>query len=94
MQNELINLIRALKILGKDELCQKLKLAIAKKEKINTDKIDLSYSYECRELRQSNKEKLKEFRKEFKKVFDDAFVNGLENPEEIALMHVIDKFDL
>ena len=94
MKNDIINLIKTLRILGKDELCQKMKLSLAKEEKINTEKIDLSYSYECRELRKNDKEKLQEFRKEFKKVFDEAFLDGLDNPEEIALMHVINKFDL
>lgn len=94
MENELISLAKRMKLLGKEDLCQKIKLSIAKETKTNSDKSDLSYSYICRELRKNDKDKLKEVQKEFKKVFDDAFLEGLENPQEIALLHIIKKFNV
>jgi site-specific recombinase len=50
---------------------------------LNT-KADLSYSSIMRDLKDKPEER-KLFMETFKKAFDDAFINELDNPEEIAL---------
>lgn len=53
---------------------------------------NLTYSFIVRELRLKGEEDIaKQFQEKFKKAFDEAFLEELENPEEIALMEAMNK---
>ncbi len=57
-------------------------------------KIDLTYSAACREIRKKQPNKLKPFQKLFKQKFDEALIEGLDDPEDSALMECLNKMEL
>jgi hypothetical protein len=87
--NVLRKIAKDLKNINEDDICEKIILAIAMETNAKDAKPELSYSYICRDLNKRNNKDLKEFQDCFKKSFDEAFINGLENPEEVALMQSI-----
>ena len=92
MINELKTLrkiAKDLKILGEDDICNKISLAISMETNAKDAKPELSYSYICRDLNKKDPETLKVFQSCFKEIFDKAFLEGFDNPEEIALMQAI-----
>ncbi len=54
---------------------------------------DASYSATMRKLRKGDKNKLRQFQQAFKKSFDDAYCQGLEPVENIALLAALKKID-
>ena len=52
----------------------------------NAEDIELSYSAIMRDLNKNNKDDIEKFRLVFKKTFDEANIEGLEEPERIALI--------
>ena len=96
MINELKTLrkiAKDLKNLGEDDICNKISLAISMETNAKDAKPELSYSYICRELNKKDVNALKVFQNCFKRSFDEAFLEGLENPEEIALIQAIQEVD-
>jgi hypothetical protein len=82
-------LAKHFKNVGNENLSNKLLLIISANTGLNNPRSDLSYSYIIRKLRKNDKENLDKFMKVFKNSFDDAYIENLENPEQIALLSAI-----
>ena len=82
------------RLYGEDEICNKLVFAISSETNAQDAKPDLSYSFICRELRKDDPEKLKEFQVAFKKAFDEAFLAGMKNIDDVALLQAIKEINL
>lgn len=84
-------LAKKLRDQGKHELCDELISAFASSSKHSViPRPDLSYSFIMRNLRKSEDEKrAKEFQKAFKEAYDEAFIEGLENIDDVALLQAI-----
>jgi len=78
---------------GNDRLATRALIALAKETGSPTPRSDLSYSYIMRELRKEDPDKLHKFMVVFKKAFDKAYVEELEDPDNIALMEALQAVD-
>lgn len=88
-------LAKDFRLVGEDKLCEKILLALADITEASDVKADLSYSFIMRELRKSNnKDRVKEFQTAYKRAFDDAFLSGVDNLDEVALIQAIQEIDL
>jgi hypothetical protein len=86
-------LTKELRLRGVDEVCNKVVLAIFSETNAQDAKPDLSYSFILRKLRKSP-ERAKEFQIAFKKAFDQAFLEGLHNPDDAAMLQAIQEIDM
>ena len=92
--NELRRLCKDLKLVGEDELADKVMCALAAVTDTEHPRIDLSYTYVMRKLRKDkDDEKVSEFQRVFKDTFDQALDEDLEDPAELALMKAIQHVD-
>jgi len=87
-------LAKEFRIQGEDEICNKIVFAISSEINAQDARPDLSYSFVCREFRKSNPEKLKEFQIAFKKAFDEAFLAGLDNIDDVAMLQAVKEINL
>jgi hypothetical protein len=92
--DELRRLCKDLKLVGEDDLADKVLCAIAAATDTKSPRADLSYTYVMRQLRKDkDPEKVKTFQVVFKKTFDQALDADLEDPAELALMKAIKHVD-
>jgi hypothetical protein len=92
--NELRVICKDLKLVGEDELADKVLCAIAAVTDAEKPRSDLSYTYVMRKLRQDgDPEKVRTFQVTFKDTFDQALDEDLEDPAELALMKAIKHVD-
>jgi transketolase len=92
---KLNKLAKDLKLLGINNICNKITLAISKETDAKNAKPDISYSFILRKLRKKDPEKAKEFQIKFKEAFDEGFLAGLDNFDDAAMLQTIQemKFD-
>lgn len=83
---DLRKIAKDLRILGEEDLVDKVLCALSAVTGTEYPNADLSYSYIMRQLRKGDKDRQHEFQISFKQAFDEAIDNDIENPEEIALM--------
>jgi len=94
MDKKTRKLIQRLRADGRHDMCDRL-IAQAKPDNSVSPRPDLSYSFIMRRLRQlGDKDRIKEFQKAFKDAFDEAYIEGLDNYDDVALMQAIQKVEL
>jgi len=92
--DELRDLCKKLKLIGQDDLADKIACALSALAGTKKPKSELSYSYIIRKLRKENDNDRKwQFQIAFKNTFDKAISEKLENPEQIALMSAVKAID-
>ena len=89
MIKNLRKLAKEARLAGKDKICDRVLIAIAKETDLATPRSDLSYSYIMRKLRKEDSDKAKEFMKAFKKAFDEAYIEEIDEPDQVALMEAM-----
>ena len=87
-------LAKELRLHGANEVCNKVVLAIFSETNAQDAKPDLSYSFILRKLRNESPERAREFQIAFKKAFDQAFLEGLHNPDDAAMLQAIQEIDM
>jgi hypothetical protein len=87
-------LAKEFRIQGENEICNKIVFAISSEINAQDARPDLSYSFVCRELRKTDLEKLREFQIAFKKAFDEAFLAGLDNIDDVAMLQAVKETNL
>lgn len=93
IDNELRKIAKDLRLLGEDDLVDKVLCALSAVTGTEHPNADLSYSYVMRQLRKGDKERQHKFQVTFKEAFDEAIDNDIENPEEAALMTALMAID-
>lgn len=94
MDKKLRKLAKRLRIEGKHEMCDSL-IASAASPKSISPRPDLSYSYIMRQLRKAgDKERIRDFQKAFKDAFDEAYIEDVENADDVALLQAIQECNL
>lgn len=92
--SDLRKLAKDLRIHGLDDVCDKVVLAIFAETNARDARPDLSYSFIVRQLRKLDPERAREFQESFKKAFDEAFLSGIDNVDDAALMQTIQEIEL
>jgi hypothetical protein len=70
-------------------------IASAASSKSISPRPDLSYSYIMRQLRQiGDKERVRQFQESFKKAYDEAYIEQVENADDVALLQAIQECKL
>lgn len=87
-------LAKDLRLAGEAAVCNKVLLALADLTEATDVRADLSYSFIMRKLRKENEDRAKEFQAAYKKAFDEAFLAGLDNLDEVALVQTMQEIDL
>lgn len=87
-------LAKELRMQGADEVCDKIVLAISSITNAMDAKPDLSYSFVLRKLRNINSERVRKFQIAFKRAFDEAFLDGLSNPDDAAMLQAIQEIKM
>lgn len=87
--DSLRKLAKQFRLSGDKDLCEKILIVIAGESGLESTRADLTYSSVMRDLNNGDKKRRLNFMKKFKETFDEAFDDGLENPEEIALLAAI-----
>ncbi len=94
MDPKLRKLAKKLRMEGKHDLCDDL-IASAASSKSISPRPDLSYSYIMRQLRQAgDPDRVREFQIAFKKAFDEAYLENIENLDDVALLQAIQECKL
>jgi hypothetical protein len=94
MDKKTCKLAKKLREDGKNESCNHLIASSASKNAINP-RPDLSYSYIMRRLRQiGDKNRTRSFQEAFKKAYDEAYINDLENIDDVALLQALQESDI
>lgn len=83
------------KTIDNKNILEKICYALSVLSGSKSPKPHLTYSHVMRELRKNApKEEMRKFQIEFKKSFDEALYEGLENPEDVALMAALQVIDI
>lgn len=90
---KLKRLCKDLKLADEHDMADKVLCAIAAIMDVEDPKAHLSYSYVMRDLRKNHPEKIHEFQLTFKKVFEEAMIEGMSDPEEMALLAGLQTLD-
>lgn len=85
IRKELQEVCRQLKSVGEDELVDRVLCAYAAVTGSESPRVDLSYSYVMRKLRNTAPDQVRSFQVAFKRAFDDALDQDLDEPANIAL---------
>lgn len=85
MREELQEICRQLKSIGEDDLADKVLCAYAAVTGSESPRVDLSYSYVMRKLRNSAPDQVTPFQIAFKRAFEAALDRDLAEPANIAL---------
>jgi len=94
MNVKLRKLAKKLRSDGKHEMCDQL-IASAASPKSISPRPDLSYSYIMRQLRQTgDKKRVRQFQEAFKKAYDEAYIEEVENADDVALLQAIQEAKL
>lgn len=80
--------------IGDKKLVSDLLCALAAITNTENPRADLTYSSVMRHIRNNRKDIVNDFQSYFKQSFEDALDNDLENPEQLALMESLQKFDV
>lgn len=86
-------LAKDFKLMGEDDMAEKLSCAISAIAGTEEPKTEYSYSYVMRKLRKGDKDRRLEFQRVFKDSFDEAMDEGLSDPEQIALLAAIKQIE-
>ena len=91
----LAHICKDLRLLEKHDLTDKVLCAYAAlSDSENKPKVDLSYTYIMRKLRQEgNEDRIRTFQVVFKDSFDRSLDEDIENPTEVALMMAMKAID-
>lgn len=92
--SDLRKLAKELRFHGLDDVCDNVVLAIFAETNARDARPDLSYSFIVRQLRKFDPERAREFQEHFKKAFDEAFLSGIDNVDDAALMQTIQEIEL
>jgi len=87
-------LAKDFRLAGEGKLCDAVLLALADITEASDVRADLSYSFIMRKLRKLDKDRAKEFQAAYKQAFDEAFLSGLDNLDEVALLQAVQEIDL
>jgi len=87
-------LAKDFRLAGEGKLCDAVLLALADITEASDVRADLSYSFIMRKLRKLDKDRAKEFQVAYKQAFDEAFLSGLDNLDEVALLQAVQEIDL
>lgn len=92
--SDLRKLAKDLRVHGLDDVCDNVVLAIFAETNAMDARPDLSYSFIMRQLRKLDPDRAREFQEHFKKAFDEAFLTGIDNVDDAALMQTIQEIEL
>lgn len=92
-ENKLRKIACKLKDSYEHELADKVLCALAVLTDGAEPKAHLSYSYIMRDLRKNHPDKVNKYQKIYKHFFDKALIEGLEDFQDIALMHMIGELE-
>lgn len=91
IREDLQEVCRQLKSIGEAEMADKVLCAYAAVTGTESPRIDLSYSYVMRKLRNQYPDQVKSFQVAFKRAFEDALDQDMQEPANVALTSALEE---